>query len=77
MNNTKKTAGETATTVTNLNDLVDDVKMYLESGFYDENRLYFEKLRASDEVFSDLESAIQSVEISNCLRERKATYVKK
>lgn len=58
-------------------DLVDDVKMYLESGFYDENRLYFEKLRASDEVFSDLESAIQSVEISNCLRERKATYVKK
>lgn len=27
MNNTKKTAGETATTVTNLNDLVDDVKI--------------------------------------------------
>ncbi len=56
-------------------DLVDSTQMYEESGFYEENRSFFELLRANEEVTCDLKSAIQSVEIANCIRTRKDEYI--
>lgn len=49
---------------------------YIESGFYEENRSFFELLRAGNYCANDLGETLQSVEIANCLRERKPRYVK-
>ena len=57
-------------------DLSDSEEMFETSGFYDENRMFFELIRSGVEPTCDLESGVQSVEIANCLRQRKAQYVK-
>jgi hypothetical protein len=56
--------------------LSDSLEMFELSGFYDENRLYFEHLRHSDEVICDLASAIQSVELEDALRNNVKEYRK-
>ena len=50
--------------------------MYELSGFYDENRLFFEHIRNSEEIICDLESAIQSVELEDALRNNVEKYTK-
>ena len=57
-------------------ELSDSEEMFETSGFYDENRLFFELIRSGAEPFCDLESAVQSVEIADCLRQRKEKYIK-
>ena len=57
--------------------LVDSTEMFEVSGFYDENRLYFEHLRSgSQEIINDLQSAVQSVEIEDCIRNCIPKYEK-
>ena len=56
--------------------LVDSTDMYELSGFYDENRLFFEHIRNSKEIICDLESAIQSVELEDALRNNIERYSK-
>lgn len=56
--------------------LSDSTQMYELTGFYDENRLFFEHLRNNDEIICDLESAIQSVEIEDCIRNSQTSYKK-
>ena len=57
-------------------ELSDSTEMFELCGFYDENRLYFEALRAGGSV-NDLESAIQSVELEDCVRHSLTHYEKK
>ena len=56
--------------------LVDSTAMFEESGFYEENRDFFEYLRRGEPIHCDLYSGIQSVDIANALRQRAARYVK-
>ena len=56
--------------------LSDSTDMYEVSGFYDENRLFFEHLRSDGETICDLESAIQSVELEDALRNNVENYAK-
>jgi len=56
--------------------LVDSTEMYEESGFFEENRSWFDLLQSGQEAGNDLPSAIQSVDISNAIRERKEEYRK-
>ena len=57
-------------------DLVDSEEYFEGAGFYNENRLFFEYLRRGGEVICDLESAIQSVELEDCVRKSIETYEK-
>lgn len=57
-------------------DLSDSDEMFEVSGFYNENRLFFELIRSGAEPTCDLESGVQSVEIADCLRQRKEKYIK-
>lgn len=57
--------------------LVDQCVMFEESGFFEENRGFFEHLRSGEEADCDLEKAIQSVEIADCIRKRESRYLKK
>lgn len=55
--------------------LVDETVMFEESGFYEENRGFFEFLRSGQQRKNDLSSGIQSVEIADYIRKRKPLYV--
>jgi len=50
--------------------------MYITNGFYNENVSFFEDIRAGRKPKGDLKSALQSVEIADCMRKRKACYKK-
>ena len=56
--------------------LIDTGEMFEESGFYEENRSFFELIRSGATPTCDLYTGIQSVEIANLIRERKTEYVK-
>ena len=68
--------GATVTHDISGDELVDSTEMYEESGFYEENRGFFEYLREKGEVTSDILSGIQPVEIADYLRKRKTEYKK-
>lgn len=57
-------------------ELIDSTDMYEEMGFYEENRSFFELIRSGARKQSDLESGLQSVDIANYIRNRKAMYIK-
>ena len=57
-------------------DFVDSREYFEGSGFYNENRLFFEHIRNNDEIICDLQSAIQSVEIEDCVRKSIKVYEK-
>ena len=57
-------------------ELIDTGEMFEEMGFYEENRDFFELLRSGAEVSCDLSSGVQSVDIANYIRTRKAEYSK-
>ena len=54
--------------------LVDSTEMFEESGFYEENRSFFEHLRSGKGVMNDTQGGIQSVEIADCIRKRIREY---
>lgn len=54
--------------------LVDEAEMFQQCGFYEENRGFFEMIRSGTAPTCDLESGMQSVDIANCLRNRKQAY---
>lgn len=56
-------------------DLIDGTEMFLESGFYEENRNFFELVRAGDST-EDVSSGLQSVELADYIRKRKTQYTK-
>ena len=59
-------------------ELCDSTDMYEVSGFYDENRLFFEHLRNyPNDIINDLQTAVQSVEIEDCIRHSVTKYEKK
>ena len=56
--------------------LVDSTEMFEESGFYEENRGFFEHLRHGEPRCNDTLDAVQSVEIADCIRRRVPEYRK-
>ena len=56
--------------------LSDSTEMFELTGFYDENRRFFDDVRLGAGEMSDLESAIQSVEIEDCVRHSLPFYNK-
>jgi myo-inositol 2-dehydrogenase / D-chiro-inositol 1-dehydrogenase len=47
---------------------------FILNGFYDEDAVFFDDIRSGCTPQGDLESARQSVEIAQCIRERRASY---
>ena len=56
--------------------LVDSEEYFEGAGFYNENRLFFEHIRNNDEIICDLATAIQSVELEDCVRKSIKKYEK-
>ena len=54
--------------------LVFSTEMFEESGFYEENRSFFEHLRAGGAVKNDTADGMQAVEIADCIRKRIRHY---
>ena len=57
-------------------DLFREGDLYISNGFYNENVSFFEDIRAGRKPKGDLRSALQSVEIADCMRKREAGYKK-
>lgn len=55
-------------------ELVSSPEMFEESGFYEENRSFFEYVRSGGKVVNDILSGIDSVEIADCIRKRLPFY---
>lgn len=55
--------------------LVDSKEYFEGAGFYNENRLFFEHIRNNNEITCDLASAIQSVELEDCVRKSVNKYI--
>ncbi|MCL2004038.1 MAG: Gfo/Idh/MocA family oxidoreductase [Oscillospiraceae bacterium] len=49
-------------------------ELYIAQGFYEENRAFFEDVRAGRSPAHTLETALQSVAVADCIRTRKAVY---
>lgn len=43
-------------------------------GFYDENKAFFDALRAGQKPSDDISSGLQSVEVADCIRQRQAMF---
>lgn len=68
--------GNDVTDIITGDTLVDTTEMFLESGFYEENRSFFDAVRAGNNT-EDVSTALQSVEIADCIRKRKTKYTAK
>jgi len=51
-------------------------KVCIAGGFYDENARFFDDIKAGRRPVGDLRSALQSVEIADCMRKRLSNYTK-
>jgi predicted dehydrogenase len=47
---------------------------FIEQGFYEENRAFFEAVRAGRKPEHSIETALQSVAVADCIRNRRARY---
>lgn len=56
--------------------LIDSTEMFEESGFYAEISTFFDQIRQKATPTCDLESGIQSADLANYLRDRRAHYQK-
>lgn len=56
------------------NDMTDSKEMYERDGFYHENRSFFDDIRMGRVPSGDLKSALQSVEVADCIRKRMPEY---
>lgn len=52
----------------------DGPEMFEAFGFYAENKAFFDSLRSGQKPAHDIPSALQSVEIADCIRHRQAHY---
>lgn len=66
-------AGVPETVITGM-DLGCGQEMFETNGFYEENRAFFEDVRSKKFGRNDIRSALQSVEIAQCIRERADRY---
>lgn len=48
--------------------------LFVMNGFYEENRRFFDEIRAGQMPHGDIKSGLQAVEIADCIRNRKAEY---
>lgn len=55
-------------------DICNDCQGFVLSGFYAENASFFDAVREDRRPVGDLRDARQSVEIAQCIRERKREY---
>ena len=55
-------------------ELPDGTRLFELSGFYEEDRVFLDHIRDSGEVRNDLLSALQSVEMADCIRHRLTVY---
>ena len=67
--------GNEITDIVTGDSLIDSSEMFEESGFYEENRNFFELVRKSDNT-EDVSSGLQAVEIADFIRKRKIKYTK-
>ena len=67
--------GNDITDIITGNTLIDNTEMFEESGFYEENRNFFELVRANDNT-QDVSSGLQAVELADFIRKRKTKYKK-
>lgn len=67
--------GNDVTDIITGDQLVDCTDMFEESGFYEENRNFFQLVRKCDNT-EDVSSGLQSVELADCIRKRKNNYIK-
>ncbi|MCL1796613.1 MAG: Gfo/Idh/MocA family oxidoreductase [Clostridia bacterium] len=51
-----------------------DCATYFANGFYEENRCFFENIRAGQKPQNTLSTALQSVAVAECIRKRKDEY---
>lgn len=58
-------------------DFGEGSELFETNGFYDENAAFFDDIRNGKAPENDLLSALQSVEVSDCIRQRKSQYSKK
>ena len=49
-------------------------EMFVLSGFYNENAMFFDALRNGNVPSGDVASALQSVEIADCIRNRRSSF---
>ena len=55
-------------------DLCSSQEMYETNGFYGEDASFFDTIRAGKKPVDDVKSALQSVEVAECIRYRRAEY---
>lgn len=54
--------------------IVENEEMFVTNGFYAENKAFFNAIRGGSRPQHDVKSAMQIVEISDCIRNRKNEY---
>lgn len=55
-------------------DICSSQELYKTNGFYDENVSFFNDIRAGRKPINNVKTALQSVEIAECIRERLTEY---
>lgn len=55
--------------------LLPDAKMFEMSGFYAENAFFFDHIQNKEPLEDDITTALQSVEVADCIRNRKTSIV--
>jgi myo-inositol 2-dehydrogenase/D-chiro-inositol 1-dehydrogenase len=56
-------------------DIAGSAELFVLSGFYHENELFFEDIRNGRKPAGDIASGLQSVEIADCIRKRASKYI--
>jgi len=56
------------------NTICDGADMFETNGFYRENESFFDDIKAGKKPEGDISTALQSVEIADCIRQRKKAY---
>ena len=72
---TRLVGNETTHVITG-DSLIDSTEMFEESGFFEENKNFFELVKLKNNT-EDVSSGLQSVELADYIRKRKTKYIKK
>ena len=56
-------------------DICTSQELYETNGFYNENTSFFNDIQAGKKPANDVKSALQSVEIAECIRKRQSEYI--
>lgn len=55
-------------------DISEGTELFETNGFYNENAAFFDSIRNGNKISADVSTALQSVEIADCIRKRKSEY---